>query len=103
MPESGVIRMTARGILFRTGLAVYLVGLAALLARQHFSFHFFVISLFYPISDWALWALASGAGTAAVVGLAVLATARRKQRKRVWLGWAFMVAVGVATAVAVHR
>ncbi len=95
--------MAAAGaFLFRTGMIVYLAGLATILARRWYAFDFFLLSLRYPVADWAIWATVGGVTAAAVVGLFALATARRRLRKRVWLGWAFMSLAGIAAALALN-
>ena len=96
--------MKPRQFCFRTSLFVYLIGLAALLAREQYSFHFFLLNLFYPVSRWAMWALTGGAITAVVVGILALGTTRRRrQRRRIWVGWALMLLAGIATAILINH
>ena len=95
--------MTLKRLGFRAGVIVYLVGLAAMLAREQYAFHFFLLNLFYPVSKWAMWALAGGAAVAVAAGIIAMGTTRRRrQRRRIWMGWGMMLLAGVITAVLVN-
>ena len=90
--------MKLKQFFFRFGLVLYSIGLLALVARQRYSFHFFMLSLFYPVSRWATWLLAWGAASAGTAGVLTLGTVRRRRmRRRIWMGWGVMVFAGIVT------